>query len=120
MTDHVTITMPVTYGTSAVDEDGEDIKRMCSLCGNGINYAQSPFGFDEPVDEPPTDRVVLSSTFGTVHADCYPKRLHTMETREAWVTIATDIARRPSVHTVAEIRAALTALARIAREAGVA
>jgi hypothetical protein len=66
------------------------------------------------------DRVVLSDAFGTVHVDCYPARLQRMEVREAWVTIAGDIARRPTTFTAAEVRAALTALARIAREAGIA
>jgi hypothetical protein len=118
MTDYIAIKLPVLHGTSALDDDGEDIERVCPLCGNGISYPQ-PFSFGEP-DTKPVDRVVLSSRFGTVHADCYPARLQRMEVREAWVTVAEDIARRPTKFTAAEVRAALTALARIAREAGIA
>lgn len=119
MTDTITITLPVLHGTAVWDAELEDdTERTCSLCGKGISYPQ-PFPFDEP-ESKPTDRVVLSDRFGTVHADCYPKRLQGMELREAWVTVAGEIARRPSAYTAAEVRAALTALARIAREAGVA
>lgn len=121
MTDHITIKLPVLWGASALDEDGEPVERVCSLCGKGIGYGGpfgDPFG-DEPFGKV-ADRVVVSDRFGTVHVDCYPERLQGMDVREAWVTVAGEIARRPSVYTAAEIRAALTALARIAREAGVA
>jgi hypothetical protein len=113
MTDYIAIKLPVLHGTSTWDPeaDGEG-QRVCSLCGKGIqHFGGDPFGDS---DSPVADRVVLSNTFGTVHVDCYPARLHAMEVRDAWVTIATDMARRPSAFTAAEIRAALTALARLA------
>lgn len=119
MTDYITIKLPVLDGTPALDDDGEDTERVCSLCGKGISFyvGGDIFGDSDTKD---ADRVVLSDRFGTVHTDCYPQRLQRMEIREAWVTIAGEIARRPSTYTAAEVRAALTALARIAREAGVA
>lgn len=119
MTDYINIKLPVLYGNPALDDDGEDVERICSLCGKGIAFFQGGDIFGDP-ETKTADRVVLSDRFGTVHADCYPKRLQGMEIREAWVTIAGEIARRPTTYTAAEVRAALTALARIAREAGVA
>lgn len=119
MTEYITIKLPVLHGTPALDDDGEDTERVCSLCGNGISFLMGGDIFGDP-ETKDADRVVLSDRFGTVHADCYPTRLQRMEVREAWVTIAGDIARRPTTFTAAEVRAALTALARIAREAGVA
>jgi len=120
MTDYITIKLPILDGTPALDDEGEDTERVCSLCGKGIAFYESSGDiFGDPATKD-ADRVVLSDRFGTVHADCYPKRIQRMEVREAWVTVAGEIARRPSAYTAAEVRAALTALARIAREAGIA
>lgn len=116
MNDFITIKLPVVHGEPKYGTWDETVERVCFLCGKGIKFA-GPFG--EPSETMP-DRVILSNRFGTVHADCYPERLHEMETREAWATIAIEIARRPRAFTAAEVRAALTALARLALSTEVA
>jgi hypothetical protein len=113
MTDYITIKLPVVDGVPAYgDNEDEQTERVCPLCGKGVKYG-APFGEPGDVD---ADRVVLSNRYGTVHADCYLSRVNEMETGDAWLTIATEIAKRPRAFSAAEVRAALTAVVRIARE----
>jgi hypothetical protein len=114
MTDYITIKLPILDGTPALDDDGEDTERVCSLCGKGVAFYESSGDiFGDPATKD-ADRVVLSARFGTVHADCYRSWADKMEIREAWLTIAVEIAKRPRAFSAAEVRAALTALVRFA------
>lgn len=111
MSEFITIKLPVFDGAPAPDELGAgSTERTCLLCGKGIAFL---LPFDDDGKKP--DRVVLSRRYGTVHADCYLNQAMEMETREAWLTIAEEIASRPSAFSAAEIRAALTAVVRIVR-----
>jgi hypothetical protein len=105
----VTFRLPVTFGTPLRwgPEDGE--QRACPVCGKGIEHGDEGRSF---MDEPGTlaDRVVVSADLGTVHRACYLAKVTQADVLGAWLTIATDIASRPSRHTAAEIRACLNVL----------
>lgn len=111
MSDYITIKLPVLDGASTWDASGTATERVCRLCGKGIKYCSDPFG---ETSDAASDRVVLSGRVGTVHADCYEAWLEKLEIREAWLTIAVEIAKRPRAYSAAEVRAALTALVRFA------
>ncbi len=101
-TGSVTITLP-TF--DALPTPGGDT-RGCRLCQVEMKTDTGLGGG--------ADQVVLSVSQGTVHAACYADYLAEQSAAVAWLIIAEEIARRPRAYTAAEIRAALTAVGRIA------
>ena len=109
----VAVYLPVVDGTEKFSAETDGERRVCSLCQHDIRADTS--GWYVP-QGPPPDKVIVSATLGTVHVECYLAELHARPVEWAWRVIALEIARHPSKHTAAEIRAALTALTRMARE----
>jgi hypothetical protein len=105
--------LPVRDGETKHSGLGDQEPRHCRLCDRDIEAG--PTGW-LTLEGPPADKVIVSASMGTVHAECYLAEVQTMSTKDAWVVIAQEIAKRPSKHTAAEIRAALTALTRIIKE----
>lgn len=112
----VTIHMPVVDGKPLWIGDGSEPypeRRTCPQCTKPIEYGWTADWLSPPhemTDKQP-DRVVVTHA-GTLHADCYAERMRQADLRLAWAMVARDMARSPSTHSAAELRAALTVLAR--------
>jgi hypothetical protein len=113
---HITIRMPVVDGQPVWtgDDEPHPEHRTCPQCVKPIEYGWTAEWLAPPDDvaaRKRPDRVVVTHA-GTLHADCYSERLRQADLRLAWATVARDMARSPSTHSAAELRAALTVLAR--------
>ena len=109
----ITVSVPVFEGTTTFDSDGHECNRVCSLCTQVIN---APADGDWLKDGPqPRDTVVLSATFGTVHAACFVKAVEEQSAAGAWVVLGREMAKAPSRYPASQVRAVLTQLTRIAQ-----
>lgn len=106
----VTVRLPVTYGTPLPGGYEDAAQRVCSVCGKSIEHGDGGRSFMEESSRTLADQVVVSADLGTVHRTCYLAKVDRADVLGAWLTVATDIAARPSRHTAAEIRACLNAL----------
>lgn len=109
----IAINVPVFEGNTAIDSDGHECKRVCPLCTGVVN---APADGDWLKDSPqPRDTVVLSATFGTVHATCFVKAVEEQSAAGAWVVLGREMAKSPSRYSASQVRAVLTQLTRIAQ-----
>lgn len=110
----IQIDLPVhdNTGYGELHADGFDnTPDLCPVCEyelNGLTARLHPLGY-----------VHAALQEGDTGPTCLDKAIEKLlaDPRNAWITIAEHIAKAPSKHPAATIRAALTTLARIARNA---
>lgn len=109
----ITINIPVFEGTRTFDSAGGECHRICLLCNRAVN---APSEGDWVTASPePADTVVVSATFGTVHADCFVRVVEEQSAAGAWVVLGREMAKAPSRYSASQVRAVLTQLTRIAQ-----
>lgn len=109
----IAINVPVFDGTTTFDSDGHECKRVCQLCGHEVHARAEDDWLKD--DAKPADSVVLSATFGTVHATCFVKAVEEQSAAGAWVVLGREMAKAPSRYPASQVRAVLTQLTRIAQ-----
>lgn len=109
----IAIHVPVFEGTTAFDSAGGECNRMCALCNRAV---EAPFADSWVTTAPKAgDTVVVSATFGTVHAACFVKVVEEQSAAGAWVVLGREMAKAPSRYSASQVRAVLTQLTRIAQ-----
>lgn len=109
----IAINVPVFEATTTFDSAGGECNRMCSLCSQAV---EAPSDGDWVTGSPkPRDTVVVSATWGTVHAACFVKVVEEQSAAGAWVVLGREMAKAPSRYSASQVRAVLTQLTRLAQ-----